>query len=528
MDIGMSTGMSMQLFGEKLIEKGEKLGVVLDVSGSMAEFLPRVIREIDRNFDNTPIVYVNNALIRNTGNTETEIRRIVEEEVVPYYPDRTHTPYWFLWHDLPRKAPQPAVDRLMEYFKKRPNAFIAVGGYNRMTAAADFLAKQKVDAIYIFSDFEDFVDEELARDLGQRLGTGGIKTFVQPAQQKTEFLKVMAQKVANRSKGRELKPLNEIQVEEDTSIMARLEDKTVKPEDMAAKLDVRYATSRPTAVGDEFYEFRPNQNWFEIARLQEPEYEVVFYGPEARGELFLKNEKGEFMQYPITFGYHSRKYTEEDPNKPNEPRHRRRKFLRLAEDPTFDGEEIVWKMILEDELKFDVHLYLGRKGMNATYVAEPPEDETTDHAYIYFRVPPLVREREDRYYGYDLPSGGLNLDQVREYAQFNKMVLNLPNGDRDRFERHWGELGFEPGYNTRHFNELIRHLPNGIRDVVVDGPSFGPRKFHARTTSNRILLHGGQHRADIELWEAFHMRLVRPLDRRTRFTKTEAIEIQIE
>lgn len=527
MNLGMSSGMSMQLFGEKIIEKGEKLGVVLDVSGSMAEFLPRVIREIDRNFDNTPIVYVNNALIRNTGNQETEIRRIVEEEVVPYYEDRTHTPYWFLWHDLPRKAPQPAVDRLMEYFKKRPNAFIAVGGYNRMTAAADFLAKQKVDAIYIFSDFEDFVDEELARDLGQRLGTGGIKTFVQPAQQKTEFLKIMAQKVANRSKGRELKPLNEIQVEEDTSIMAALEDNTVKPEDIVEKLDVRYATPRAEVVGDEFYAFRPNQNWFEIARLEEPEYEVVFYGPEARGELFLKNEKGEFMQYPITFGYHSWKYVE-DPTRNNELRPRRRKFLRLAEDPTFDGKEIVWKMILEDELEFDVHLYLGRKGMNATYVADPPKDETSDNAYIYFRVPPLVREREDRYYGYDLPPDGLNLDQVREYAQFNTMVLNLPNGDRDRFEKHWGELGFEAGYNTRHFHELIRHLPNGIRDMVVEGPSFGPRKFHARTTSNRILLRGRHYRADIELWESFNMSLVRPADRRTRFTKTEAIEIQIE
>lgn len=524
-DFGMPAGgMSMMLFGEKLLEEGEKLGVILDVSGSMAEFLPRVIREIDRNFENTPIVYVNNMLVRPTS-TEPEIRLIREEEVVPYYPDRTHTPYWFLWHDLPRKAPQPAVDRLMEFFKKRPNSFIAVGGYNRVTAAAKFLIEQKIDGLYIFSDFEDYVQEDLALELGQQLGRSSVKTFIQPARENpTDYIKIMEQRVANRSKGKQLKALVAIPEVEETSILARLEDNTSKPSDMEDKLGVNYGKPRPEPTGSEFYEFRPNQNWFEIARLEEPEYEVVFYGPEARGELFLKTPNG-FVQYPITFGYHSWKDVQAvDP----QVRYRRRKFLRLEEDPTFDGQEIVWKMILEDELKFHVHLYLDRKGMNATYVADPPEDGTNDAAYIYFRVPPLVRERDDKYYGYDVPDTGLTLNQVREYAQFNTATFNLPNSERDRFGSHWNEIGFEPGYNKRTFSELVRRLPNGIRDVVVEGPSFGPRKFHARTTSSRILLTGRSHRADIELWEAFSCTLQRPGDRRTRFTKTEAIAIQIE
>ncbi|MFT5465411.1 MAG: hypothetical protein ACI8UO_000506 [Verrucomicrobiales bacterium] len=525
MSFGMpSGGSSMMLFGEKLIEKGETLGVILDVSGSMAEYLPRVIREIDRNFDNTPIVYVNNTLIRPTS-VEVEIRRIVEEEVMPYYPDRTHTPYWFLWHDLPRKAPQPAVDRLMEYFKKRPNAFIAVGGYNRVTAAAKFLAEQKVDALYVFSDFEDYVDEDLALELGQLMGRSSIKTFIQPARENpTDYIKIMAQKVANRSKGKQLQPLVAIAEEEDTSIMARLEDNTIKPEDMEDQLGVNYANARPEAVGTEFYEFRPQKDWYEIARLQEPEYEVVFYGPEARGEIFMKTDDG-FIQHPITFGYHSWKDVQAVDA---QVRYRRRKFLRNEEEPTFDGQEIVWKMILEDELPFEVHLYLDRKGMNATYVADPPKDGTNDAAYIYFRVPPLVREREDKYYGYDIPPTGLTLAQVREYAQFNTATFNLPNAEADRFGSHWNQIGFEPGYNPRKFHDLVRQMPSGIRDVVVEGPSFGPRKFHARTTSSRILLTGGAGRADIELWESFHCRLVRPADRRTRFTKTEAIAIQIE
>ena len=109
-----------------------------------------------------------------------------------------------------------------------------------------------------------------------------------------------------------------------------------------------------------------------------------------------------------------------------------------------------------------------------------------------------------------------------------KHTINLPTTAKDQFGSSWAELGFEPGYNVRHFTDLIRNMPAGIRDLVVEGPSFGPRKFHARTTSSRLLLYGGSHRADIEMWEGYHARLIRPADRRTRFTKTEAIAIDIE
>jgi hypothetical protein len=166
--------------------------------------------------------------------------------------------------------------------------------------------------------------------------------------------------------------------------------------------------------------------------------------------------------------------------------------------------------------------------MNATYVADPPTDGTYDNAYIYFRVPDLARERKDLYFGHDFPAEGVKLDEVREVVQPNEVIFNLPRQFRDRYGTRWAQKGFEPGYNTRKFDELIRQLPEGVRDLVVQGPSFGPRKFHARTTRSKILLHGGSHRSDIEPWEAFHARLVRSRDERTRFTKTEAIQIEIE
>lgn len=529
--LGVSTSStSKMMFGQAMEMKGEVLGVILDVSGSMAEFLPAVVREVDRNFKDSPVVYVKNMLLTQQSR-EGEVRLIVPEEVIPFHPEyKTHTPYWFLWHDLPRKAPQRYVDRLIETFKTRPNQFLSTGqGWNgtSLVAAIDFLMEEKIDALYIFSDFADFVDEDIAAELGQKLGRRKIRTYVQPAEQRTEFLDIMTKRVSSKTLGRQMPSLVSLlrggEETEVTSLMRKNRDADVAA---VATLNVKLATPRTTISSDAFYSFKPSKDWTEIHRLSEPEYDAVFYGPEARAEIFLKDGEGNYIQNPITFFYHSWKTIPDHPD----PRHRvrHRKFLRLEEPPSFDGKEIVWKMVLEDELKFRVHLYLGRKGMNATYVAQPPNDGTNDSAHIYFRIPALATEREDRYYGFDFPAEGVKLDQVREAVKGNEVIFNLPRQDRDRFIKQWAISGFDMGYNTRKYNELIRQLPTGIRDLVVQGPSFGPRKFHARTTSSKVLLNGGSGRHDIEPWESFWASLHRSGDTREKFTKTEAIEIQIE
>ena len=531
MSLGMPTSSeSRMLFGQPMEMKGEVLGVILDVSGSMAEFLPAVVREVDKNFKDSPVVYVRNMLINKQGR-DGEVRNIIAEEVVPIDPVyKTHTPYWFLWYDLPRKAPQRYVDRLIETFKTRSNQFLTVGNWegSSTSGAIDFLMEQKVDALYIFSDFEDFVDEDIAAEIGQRLGRQKIRTYVQPAEKGTEYLDIMTKKVSNKTLGRQMPSLVSIlrgtEETEVTSLMPakRVEDVTAAT---MASLNIKLATPRPTISTDAPHSFKVNPAWKEIHRLSEPEYDAVFYGPEARVEIFLKTPEG-YIQNPITFSYHSWKVIPDHPDPRS--RVRRRQFLRLEEEPSFDGKEIIWKMVLEDELKFRVHLYLGRKGMNATYVADAPKDGTNDSAFIHFSIPPLAVERADRYYGFDFPPEGVKLDQVREAVKGNEVIFNLPRQERDIYAAQWAQSGFQMGYNPKKYNELIRRLPNGIRDLVVQGPSFGTRKFHARTTSSKILLAGGSGRADIEPWESYWAALVRPADSREKFTKTEAIEIEIE
>lgn len=531
MSIGMPTSSdSKMMFGEPI--EGKVLGVILDVSGSMAEYLPQVVREVDKNFENAPILYVRNMVIRNEKRDDEAIIPVIAEEVMPYNKElNTRTPYWFLWHDLPRKAPQRYVDKLIEMFKTRPNQFMADGHHwdrSNTAEAIDFLMEQDIDALYIFSDFEDFVDEDVALELGQKLGRRKVRTYLQPAEKGTENLDIMTKKIANRTLGRQMPSLvsilrGDMDDEDDPLSLTKKED-TSKMD--LADLGVEMARPREERVGDDFYADRPSKDWFEIHSLSTPTYDAVFYGPEARAFIYLKDDNGKYIQNPIQFGYHSRK---EIPDHPD-PRHRwrDRKFLKLEEDPSFDGKEIVWKMVLEDNLKFRVHLYLDSRGMNATYVADPPEDETYDHPYIYFRVPELALEKEDRYFGYDTPKEGLKLDDVRKMAHPNTIVMDLPTQMRDQRGKQWEQRGFEPGYNTRHFDELIRHYPDGIRDMVVKGPAFGPRVFHARTVTNNVLLNAGAWRADTEPWEAFHANLRRPEDRRTGFRKSEAIAIEIE
>ena len=529
MSLGMPTSTaSKMMFGQPM--EGEVLGVILDVSGSMAEFLPAVVREVDKNFKDSPIVYVRNMLL-SKDNREGEARLIIPEEVVPYDPVyKTHTPYWFLWHDLPRKAPQRYVDRLIETFKTRPNQFITTGrGWDgsSLIVATDFLMEEKIDSLYIFSDFEDFVDEDIAAEIGQKLGRRKIRTYIQPAEKSTEFLDVMTKKIANKTLGRQMPSLVSLLRgnEGETEVTSLMPQKRQDDVAALANINVKLATPRAEISAAPFYAFKPNKDWTEIHRLSEPEYDAIFYGPEARVEIFLKNAEGQYIQNPITFFYHAWKEVPENPDP--RFRHRPRKFLRLEEPPSFDGKEIIWKMVLEDEYKFQVHLYLGRKGMNATYVADVHEDNN-DSSWIGFRIPALASENKDMYYGFDFPAEGLKLDQVREAVKANEVIFNLPRGERDRFIKQWGISGFDMGYNTRKYNELIRQLPQGIRDVVVQGPSFGPRKFHARTTSSKIFLSGGAGRADIEPWESYWFALNRSRAERERFTKTEAIEIQIE
>jgi hypothetical protein len=518
----MTSGQPM-MFGQKM--EARNIGAILDVSGSMAEYLPMVIREVDRNFAKAPIIFVNHALIQG-ATASTSIVPVVAEEVLPSWPRewlKGDSPYWFLWGDLPRKAPQRYVDRLINTFRSRPNLYLARGGSNRIGAAAEFLcgSKNKLDGIYIFSDFADYVEKETCDALGKSIDRAKVRTYVQPAELRTEYLDIVTQELAGRTGGRALPPLTELLRARSGPPSAPL---AATPAPVPKPDGVEFATPRQERDGKEIFLYRPNDPRFqEHTVVSNAAYDLVLCAPEARALLYIKTPGG-YIQHPVLFGYSSYKpYLDEVDGR---RKTRRRLFLRHEEEPKLVDNEFRWKMILEDEIRFEVIFWFRGDTATATYVAEHPPNGEGDGAHIHFTVPPLAWERQDRYYSSDFP-GGLELDALRVAMTGNHATIVLPVQAEDRFGTSWNQLGFKKGNNVCPYNKMFRTLPDGVREVFIAGPSFGPRQLEARTTSNNLLLNTGT-RADMELWEGFNCSLTRPGDRRERETKTEAIAFTIK
>jgi hypothetical protein len=390
----------------------------------------------------------------------------------------------------------------------------------------DYLRSLGIDALYIFSDFQDFVDEDAAVENARKLSKAGIKTYVQPAQTQTEYLEIVSRKIADRTDGKELPPLISLNIpdeEEPAPLLAAVSAP------VAIEVEgVNYATPRTDRLGKEFYEFRSPGGTSEVIEVFEHEnFDLVLYGPAARAEIFLKTDDGYIMR-PISFRYHSRKWFMNDRG---DLTWRNRKFLRNLEPPKLDGNEITWKMVLEDDIEFEVWFVFKDNTFMATYAAElaPEEFENRrDDASISFYIPPLAIQKDDIYYSADFTQGR-DLDQLREAAAPNRSLFNLSTKEADRYETSWALYGFQRGKNDIPHNVLCRRLPNGILDVTVRGPSFGPRILTVASKTNDILLNAHGHRADTELWEGYSIRLTRPRDQtRHRLTKTKAFELTIE
>ena len=112
-------------------------------------------------------------------------------------------------------------------------------------------------------------DEEVALEHGRSLAQRKVRAYIQPAVEESEFIKVMAQKVANRTKGRQLPTLS--------SVLGKGETKKPNPlvpprpsTTMTQVPGTTYASPRIDRIGKTFYDFKPPKGSTEIHRLEEP------------------------------------------------------------------------------------------------------------------------------------------------------------------------------------------------------------------------------------------------------------------
>jgi hypothetical protein len=134
----------------------KRLGVLLDISGSMFSSLPAVVAQIDANFNDYILVLVNGCWIRSSTRTPTFSR---------YFPQGDATEL-----DL-----TPGLTQLLGGIRKPIH-------YNTRADAGEALAAMastmNVDSIYWFADFQDTVEPKRMAGLADLLRQQGIRLYV--------------------------------------------------------------------------------------------------------------------------------------------------------------------------------------------------------------------------------------------------------------------------------------------------------------------------------------------------------------
>lgn len=186
MGLGSKGGMVFQplsMFGREI--KAKKLALVLDVSGSMAPFLPRVIEEVDKVArDSVVVLYVGCGLDKPPprGLDGEELFRTNGSEFEKFWRAggmatlQETRKFKFSKNDI---IPMESVYQVLA---KRPNTwFIHYLGSTNFTWLA-LLSEQvrQADALYWFSDFQDLVNFQQVLTVKENLMRRKQKLYIQP------------------------------------------------------------------------------------------------------------------------------------------------------------------------------------------------------------------------------------------------------------------------------------------------------------------------------------------------------------
>ncbi len=200
MGLGAKDGMVFQplsMFGREI--KAKRLALVLDVSSSMAPFLPRVIEEVDKVAKGSVIV-----LYPGCGLDSPPNKGLLGKEIY-----RTNGPeferFWRMGgmasleearkFKFSRNDPIPS-ESVYTVLAKRPQTHFIhyVGiGYTWLALLSDHV--RQADALYWFSDFQDHVDFQQLDIVRENLLRRKQKLYIQPYQHGSAFDLIKSQLV---------------------------------------------------------------------------------------------------------------------------------------------------------------------------------------------------------------------------------------------------------------------------------------------------------------------------------------------
>jgi len=183
------------MFGNPV--KARTIGVVLDVSGSMTSHLPKVIKELDRVAEGSPLVlYVGCGIGPGRAVTRSYSTMDIEEKRFERFWRLNHNGKYMTLEQGSAKekvdftTPIPA-ETLFRTLAARPNtSYVDYQGDEFAWTA--LLAKElrDVEAVYWFADFQDPVDEKEAKDVMYRLKAKKQKLYIHASVEGRSFAQV--------------------------------------------------------------------------------------------------------------------------------------------------------------------------------------------------------------------------------------------------------------------------------------------------------------------------------------------------
>jgi hypothetical protein len=180
-----STGAgSVVMFGREL-KNVRKIAVVMDVSRSMTRYLPIVVQELKKVGKDSPLILYFGCWLNPLPKKEEKVIPVGGEEFDKFWQywqgrtpfDELHQTYPSLKYDP--KKPMPLEDVYKQVHKRKDTYFIDRFGRDTSVYSA-LMAKEIKDAdmVYWFADFEDNINQDMARELVKKFKSRGRKITI--------------------------------------------------------------------------------------------------------------------------------------------------------------------------------------------------------------------------------------------------------------------------------------------------------------------------------------------------------------
>lgn len=183
-------GKNIAMFGLPI--GASTIGLVLDVSGSMTGHLPRVVRELDRVAPGSPLV-----MFAGCGITSSSASGQISSTQDRWEPGRFQA-FW--------QGNSGGESTTFNILKARPNSYYVSQQTERSSSAA-LLALQLdgMEAIYWFSDFQDPVDVDKAKEIALKLQARKQKLYIHPTVH-GRFFELVKENIVIPTGGRVMEP----------------------------------------------------------------------------------------------------------------------------------------------------------------------------------------------------------------------------------------------------------------------------------------------------------------------------------